>query len=78
MFDPLAESEFQTCAGCRRVIDPAAHDTVYAIELVKLDTPRGRKYLDGPEIAFHETCFRVLAAVPTHLDSLNVRRSDAF
>ncbi len=57
MFDPLAESEFQTCAGCRRVIDPAAHDTVYAIELVKLDTPRGRKYLDGPEIAFHETCF---------------------
>ena len=45
MFDPLApaESEFQACAMCRRVIDPAAHDTVYAIEIVQIDTPRGRK-----------------------------------
>ena len=59
MFDPLAptESEFQACAVCRRVIDPAAHDTVYAIEVVPLDTLRGRKYVEGSEVAFHEPCF---------------------
>ena len=56
-FDPLAETEFPTCTVCRRVIDSAAHDTVYAIEIVKLDTPRGRKYVDGSEVAFHESCF---------------------
>ena len=57
MFDPLAEIELPICAVCRRVIDPAAHDGVYAIEVVKLDTPRGRRYLDGPDVAFHESCF---------------------
>ena len=56
MFDPLAES-FPTCTVCRRVIDPAAHDTVYAIEIVQVDTPRGRKYVEGAEVAFHESCF---------------------
>ena len=39
------------------MIDPAAHDTVYAIEVVKIDTPRGRRHVDGPEVVFHETCF---------------------
>ena len=57
MFDPLAESEFQTCTVCRRIVDPAAHDTVHAIEVVKLDTPRGRRYVDGSEVVFHDSCF---------------------
>jgi hypothetical protein len=57
LFDPLAESEFQVCPVCRRVIDPAAIDTVLAIELVRFDTPRGRKYVDGLEVVFHESCF---------------------
>ena len=58
-FDPLApdENEFRACAVCRRVIDPAAHDTVYAVEVVRLDTQHGRKYVEGSQVVFHESCF---------------------
>jgi len=58
MFDPLdANGGYQTCPGCRRLVDPAAHDTVLAVEIVKLDTIRGRRWFEGPEVAFHESCF---------------------
>jgi hypothetical protein len=57
LFDPLAESEFEVCPVCRRVVDPAANDTLHAIEIVRFDTPRGRRYVDGSEVAFHESCF---------------------
>jgi hypothetical protein len=39
------------------VIDPAAHDTVHAIEMVELDTPRGRRYIEGSEVVILEPCF---------------------
>ena len=57
MFDPLAESEFQTCTVCRRIVDTAAHATVHSIKVVKLEPQRGRRYVDGSEVVFHDSCF---------------------
>ena len=69
----MAESEFQTCTVCRRMVDSAAHDTVYAIEVVKLDTPRGRRYVDGSEVAFHESCLPDdIAALSARLARLTI------
>jgi hypothetical protein len=62
--DSLAPSEngFEICRACRRLIDPAAHDTLRAVEFVRVDGLRSRRYRESGEVVFHAACFRATSA----------------